>query len=365
MKRFLVMIVLICTTSALAQDFIRPVAGTPAYNGTYKGKPGSGAAKYTTLYRDNQDNGYKSGCRGEGCGRHPGVDIAVPSGTGVVAPLAGTVVISRCDASWGGLIVLKSVHPIRSWEYIFQTFAHLRSRNYNSGVSVSVGDLVSAGSVIGRSGGSSSDKCSGSSTGSHLHYQIDKDDGNSEPWFPGSTAFNSRDDNFAVSEKTYNPIVFLQGGYRWSFDENGNRELWDLYNFSTWGMQDGSLWMDGNTDPFIRRGGITGCGLNKPCSSSIAIDSSEFKTVFLDLYNSCASSYGKVYFITSQENSWDESKTVYYFTSSVFGGLTARIDMSVNPKWSGVISGLRIDPAEQCLVGIYDPVYFGEIAILR
>ncbi|HMR55646.1 MAG TPA: hypothetical protein PKD34_03595, partial [Candidatus Doudnabacteria bacterium] len=54
------------------QNYIKPVAAMPDYNGTYEGRPNTGSARFTTLYRDNQDNGRTSGCRGEGCGRHPG-----------------------------------------------------------------------------------------------------------------------------------------------------------------------------------------------------------------------------------------------------------------------------------------------------
>lgn len=350
--------------SCLAQGYIKPVSATPDYNGAYKGSPFTGSTVYTTLYRDNQDDGFRSGCRGEGCGRHPGVDIAVPSGTTVVAPLGGTIMISRCDNSWGGLVVIKSQHPSRSWENIFQVFGHLRAREYPNGVAIKAGDFIPAGGVIGKSGGNNgADPCAGNSTGSHLHYQIDKDDGNSEPWYPSSGTLQYKDDNFQVMERTYNPIVLLQGGYRWKFAENGNRELWDILNFQSWGMANNAMWMDGSTDPYIRRGGLTNCGASKPCSSSIASEAPDFPSVYLDLFSQCASSAGKIYFTTKDENFWDENKTVNY-TISNLRGFRGVIQMNRNPKWSGVITGLRIDPGETCS-NDYDPIYFGEVAIQR
>ncbi len=349
--------------SVAEAQVIKPLSQAPDYNGTYQGSPNTGTARYTTLYRDNQDNGTVSGCRGEGCGRHPGVDIAVPSGTEVRTPLAGTIVVSRCDASWGGLIVIRSAHPSRPWEFIYQSFAHLRSRQYSYGSKVVVGSYVAAGTTIGYSGGSGADSCSGNSTGSHLHYQIDKDDGNTEPYYPAQGSLNYRDDNFAVSTKTYNPMMMIQNGYEWKVDQNGNRELWDLFNLQSWGVSGSALWMDGWYDPYIKRNGLTNCGLSKPCSSSIAAEATDYTQVYLDLYNHCTGYSGKIYFATNHEPNFDETKVLYYYPPST-GQFTGVIDASWHYKWSGVITGLRIDPSEQCSYG-FDPTYYGHIGLLR
>lgn len=346
---------------------IKPVVSAPDYNGMYSGGPYTGSARYTTLYRDNQDDGVSSGCRGEGCGKHPGVDIATASGTDIVLPLSGEVVISRCDSSWGGLLVIRSSHPSRSWENIYQTFAHLKARQYSYGVAVNVGDYINAGTVIGKSGGGIRDACRGNSTGAHLHYQVDKDDGNSEPYYPSSGTLNYRDDSYIVSSKTYNPMLMLQGGYRWKFAQDGNRELWDLYNLSSWGVSGNALWMDGDYDPYITRSGLTNCGLSRSCSSSIAAEASDYSRVYLDLYNVCPSTYGKVYFTTNTEPYFDETKTLAYFPT-IFGSSTGPFNGYIsglsNYKWSGVITGLRVDPSEQCSYG-FDPTYYGEIGLIR
>ncbi len=346
------------------QNFIKPIDGLPEYNGTYKGSPFTGSLVYTTLYRDNQDNGSRSGCRGEGCGRHPGVDIATPSGTLVKLPLSGVIVSSRCDNDWGGLIVVKSYHPRRSWEYIYQTFAHLKQRQYINGYEVRVGDVVLAGSVIGLTGGRSGiDACSGNSTGAHLHYQIDKDDGNIEPWYPSSNSLNYSDGEYLVSSKTYNPIPMLQGGYKWRFADSSNRELWDIYNWQSWGVSNNALWMDGSLDPFIRRAGLTNCGLSKPCSGGINAEALDYSNIFLDIATKCNSSTNsKIYFTTKDENYWDERKTLSFQISNTktFRGV---VPAYRNQKWQGIITGLRIDPHENC-GNTYDPIYFGEIALV-
>lgn len=358
-----VLVMVGCVVLVTAQSYVKPVAAMPDYNGTYQGSPSTGSARYTTLYRDNQDDGYRSGCRGEGCGRHPGVDIAVSSGTSVRTPLSGTVLISRCSDGWGGLLVIRSQHPDKPWLTIRQVFAHLRTRAYSSGVAVSVGDYVTAGTEIGKSGGNpDSDKCAGYSTGSHLHYQIDKDDANEEPYYPSPGILNYRDDNFVVTAQTYNPIVLLQGGYKWSFNRRNNRELWDLHNWESWGVSDGAMWMDNSNDPYVRRGGSTNCGLSRPCSSSIAAEAEFYDSVYLDLYNACPSSGGKIYFTTSLEPNWSESKTIGYYPRST-GAYRGKIYAGWHSKWRGLITGLRIDPAESCLPRVFDPTYYGEIRI--
>lgn len=359
-------VLFVTTATAFSQSFIKPVASAPDYNGTYSGRPNTGSARYTTLYRDNQDDGRQSGCRGEGCGRHPGVDIAVSSGTSVRAPLAGIVTISRCDPSWGGLVVVRSSHPTRPWEFVRQVFAHLRAREYSNGTAVREGDYVSAGTTIGKTGGrQGQDLCAGNSTGAHLHYQIDKDDANQNPYYPASNTLNLRDSDFVVTNSTYNPMIFLQGGYTWSFDHSGNRELWDIFNWQNWGVSGGAMWMDGSWDPHIARGSLTNCGLNRPCSGFLSAEATDYQQVYLDLYSLCnTGGVGKIYFTTKQEPFWSESKTVSYYPP-LFGPYYGTVYMGWHPKWTGIITGLRIDPAEHCSPSLSDPVYFGEVALRR
>lgn len=340
----------------------KPISGLRDYNGTYDGSIGTGTIGYTTLYRDNEDNGAKSGCYGEGCGKHPGVDMPVPVGTKIYSVMWGQVVISRCsDDGWGGLLVLRSQNPYNPAENVYIIYAHLSARVYSNGAPVLEGHYVSAGVMIGKTGGAAGSACSGNSTGAHLHFQIDRDDGNPEPWFPIQSQLNQRDDNYQVSGKTYNPIIFLTGGYRWTFGQNNNRELWDLFNIQSWGVSDNALWVDAGFDPYIRRSGLTNCSRAKPCSSSIAAEAASYKQVYLDLYNQCSNGVGKIYFTTNIDQHWDENKSVPYIIK--YGAQQTHVWMPINSHWNGIITGLRIDPAESCNAYGWDPTYYGEITI--
>jgi hypothetical protein len=282
-------------------------------------------------------------------------------GTKVYSAMWGQVVLSRCDYSWGNIIVIRSQNPYNWNENVYFTYAHLSAREYSNGTEVLPGHWVSAGVQIAKSGGSPKQKCSGNSTGPHLHFQIDREDGNPEPWFPSQTQLNQRDDNYQVSGKTYNPIPFVTGGYRWTFARNNDRELWDLFNIQSWGVGNGALWVDAGYDPYIRRGGLTNCGRNKPCNSGITAEAASFKQVYLDLYNYCSSGSGKIYFTTNNDQAWNEAKTVPYFSN--YGWQQIHVWMPSNPRWSGIITGLRIDPADSCNPYGWDPTYYGEVTV--
>ncbi|MBU4480134.1 M23 family metallopeptidase, partial [Patescibacteria group bacterium] len=176
----------------------KPLVGLPDYNGTYYGTPNTGSLydsatnRFTVLYRDNYER-ETAGCAGEGCGKHPGIDIRIPSGTAVKASFGGTVIKSECNATWGGLIIIEADNPYIAGEKVYISYAHLRDR------SVFLNDVVTEGQVIGESGGEDGldqngipngktpDTCFGSSTGAHLHFQVDRPHGDTYPWYPSGT----------------------------------------------------------------------------------------------------------------------------------------------------------------------------------
>jgi murein DD-endopeptidase MepM/ murein hydrolase activator NlpD len=96
---------------------------------------------------------------------HPGVDFGAPSGTAIKAPLAGTVrATGNTDAvpgcySWGKWTLIDHANGLST------LYAH------QSVISVSAGQQVSTGEVIGYVGST------GFSTGPHLHFTVYAKDG--------------------------------------------------------------------------------------------------------------------------------------------------------------------------------------------
>ncbi len=96
-----------------------------------------------------------------GSKNHKGVDMSTPSGSKVYAPNDGQVITAK-DTSpdgCGGFIMLDHGN-------MKTKFCHMRQWVVNQG------DTVKKGQLIGYSGGGQGDPYRGTSTGSHLHYEI-------------------------------------------------------------------------------------------------------------------------------------------------------------------------------------------------
>jgi len=91
---------------------------------------------------------------GKAVGRHRGMDLAAPSGTPVLAPAAGRVVLAGKFKKHGNTVVLDHGQGLTS------IYIHL------SGFSVSRGQSVSRGARLGKVG------TTGASTGPHLHWSV-------------------------------------------------------------------------------------------------------------------------------------------------------------------------------------------------
>lgn len=105
---------------------------------------------------------------------HPGVDIGAPYGSSVLAAQSGTVI----DAGWSGGYGICVV--IAHAEGISTLYGHM------SDWSVSVGQKVSRGQVIGQCGST------GISTGPHIHYEVRVNGGtiNPLPYLPGYVPYD-------------------------------------------------------------------------------------------------------------------------------------------------------------------------------
>lgn len=336
-----------------------PVAGLREYNGTYTGVYGTGSTSYSVLYRDNYDGGSNSGCNGEGCGKHPGVDIPVPSGTPVVAAFSGRIVRSECNEyGWGGLVVVESQNPYNWRELVYQTYGHLRRRLVDKGQEVREGDR------IGDSGGRQGvDSCAGNSTGAHLHFQVDKEHPGFTPWYPTGRVDNPDNVDFEVMRYTYNPIPFIIGGYRWGFSKDNFSEYWLPVNVEQFQISRGAYQMVSGNDPRIWRYHWVPCEFNwdKPCTGAIAAEASLYQLVVVEMDLACVSNPVQIYFITDSDPVWDENKSVsfnYTYAASYW------VNMEVNSRWRGIVTGLRIDPARNCSPYRADSDWIYEISLV-
>jgi murein DD-endopeptidase MepM/ murein hydrolase activator NlpD len=85
---------------------------------------------------------------------HEGIDIAVPSGTPVVASAGGTIVVAGWMGGYGNLVVVDHGGGIAT------------AYGHNTSVAVGVGQSVGQGQVIAYSGST------GHSTGPHVHFEV-------------------------------------------------------------------------------------------------------------------------------------------------------------------------------------------------
>ncbi|MEO1661977.1 MAG: M23 family metallopeptidase [Pseudomonadota bacterium] len=120
--------------------FVRPAAGPTS-------SPFGPARKYIGIGKD-----------GEPCEKtsvHQGYDIAIPVGTEIVAPAAGTVTLGEDDLYYeGGTVFLDH------GDGLISVFLHM------SEIDVAVGDRVIAGDRLGASGNT------GRTSGPHLHWAV-------------------------------------------------------------------------------------------------------------------------------------------------------------------------------------------------
>ncbi|WP_372998104.1 murein hydrolase activator EnvC family protein [Lutispora sp.] len=85
---------------------------------------------------------------------HTGVDLAVPSGSNIVAANAGKVILAKYNGGYGNTVIIDHGGKIST------LYAH------NSKLLVKEGDIVTRGQVIAKSGST------GLSTGPHLHFEV-------------------------------------------------------------------------------------------------------------------------------------------------------------------------------------------------
>ncbi len=106
---------------------------------------------------------------------HHGLDISVPVGTPIYAPVAGSATV-KFNKGGGGLYIQIISNGFCYW------FMHLSRSGLGK---VGTTKSVTEGQIIGYSGGAKGNPNSGSSTGPHLHFEVRR-----KPYNTGSSSIN-------------------------------------------------------------------------------------------------------------------------------------------------------------------------------
>ena len=118
---------------------------------------------------------------------HGGVDLAAKSGTEIIAPDDGKVIMAQFkNDACGGTIIIQHKNDFKT------AYCHCKE------IGVSVGQEVKQGEVIGLTGGAKGDKGKGNSTGAHLHLTVKKGNERVDPelYFSASKKYNKIDSDY-------------------------------------------------------------------------------------------------------------------------------------------------------------------------
>jgi murein DD-endopeptidase MepM/ murein hydrolase activator NlpD len=269
---------------------------------------------------------------------HTGVDY-YSSNKDILATNAGKIVRIQkndgvSDAKMGNSVIIehKIINTTGGSETIYSQYSHLAS--FVTGLYV--GQSVTKGQKLGTMGGSGGGRADYWSV--HLHFEIKRSNTlGSDPsgywgYTPRSaTGYNYIDPIWLINSTT--TAVGNDYAY-WDFNGNGNLEGWSLFNWAGWSVNSGKLFFDAaGSDPYIT-------------SPDIFVDASILRYVKFNLASNAPDMNGKVYFKTSTSNFYSEDKSVTFWVTNDGVFRNYILNMRLNNKWVGKITGVRIDPAD-------------------
>nr|QNO44579.1 endolytic peptidoglycan transglycosylase RlpA [Methanosarcinales archaeon ANME-2c ERB4]QNO44989.1 endolytic peptidoglycan transglycosylase RlpA [Methanosarcinales archaeon ANME-2c ERB4]QNO45067.1 endolytic peptidoglycan transglycosylase RlpA [Methanosarcinales archaeon ANME-2c ERB4] len=127
----------------------------------------------------------------------------------------------------------------------------------------------------------------------------------------------------------------------WEFNTPNNKEGWMLApNNEVWSVEpDGRFRIDpGPTDPWIEQ----------PC---ISLDATFYNAVNINMASNAPDGVGAIYFTTSNPPEFSESKKVDFNVNNDGNWHDYSIFVGSQPLWTGTITGIRIDPANNGRAG--------------
>jgi murein DD-endopeptidase MepM/ murein hydrolase activator NlpD len=156
---------------------------------------------------------------------HKGIDISVPIGTDIHSGQGGKVTFAGNSGDYGNVVIIENADGLTS------KYAHLDS------VSLSVGQEVKTGDIIGKSGNT------GNSTGPHLHLEILKNGEYLNPIFFADTGnFNTVPEHYAnhdepLGDGSYAALI-AEGekylGYPYVFGGSTPETSFDCSGYISW-----------------------------------------------------------------------------------------------------------------------------------
>ncbi len=107
-----------------------------------------------------------------GARRHWGIDYATPPNTPIVSPMGGEVVQVSVQRGKDGRSTGYGLYvTVKQDDGFYLRYSHLNAANVN------IGQRVQAGQVLGKTGGAPGHPNAGTSTGAHLHFEVNRDAG--------------------------------------------------------------------------------------------------------------------------------------------------------------------------------------------
>jgi hypothetical protein len=324
-------------------------AGANKNNGLYRNKDTGQDFSLNNLYT----NGLSWGHAFLSYDGHPGLDL---QGNTIVAPADGTLFVPTSDPINGS----GSGTP----ESCYKTFAIDHGNGYqtwylHAASHVQAGQVF-RGDVIGTTGTTSCTE----TVGRHLHFEVRKKnvDGNYVPVDPYGWAGGCFKDGDPY-KLAVNVNLWTNSGTNWDFSENGNTQGWapnmlpdgrGITNIECFSVHDGAFYIDpSGDDPQIESPPL------------VNVSASGFDTVEMRMASNALDKNGAIYFITESSPTWSESKKVTFSVTNDGNFSVYSVKMSTNSLWTGMITGIRIDPSTSGISGTNsDTVGFDYIKLI-
>ncbi len=282
---------------------------------------------------------------------HTGIDYHATDGNkDILATNAGKIVSITYNGSqdhgMGNAVIIehKIVNVQGGVQYLYSLYAHQDS--VISGLYV--GEAVVKGQKIGTMGSTGYGQSNYWGSTPHLHFEIkaaavlhnpSNPSGNSQYWgYTPSSAVN-----YGYIDPTWfinSSSTAIGNDYAfWNFSGANNFEGWTLIHIEAASVTGGNLFDDPQTtDPYL-------------FSPDIYVDAAALPYVKLRFASNAPDGIGAIYFKTATENLYTPDKRVPFTVANcnLCGNADFRVysvPMSVNSKWTGKITGIRLDPAE-------------------